>query len=158
MVQRLEWILAIPVETPLSHIAVHVVKSPGVGLQSTHRMGLPIGIDLIPGHRIDRSMEHLGFAGATGVLPLSLCGQVPAPTGGDERRSVVEIGQSPSKLPSLLPTDLFHGPIPAPERTGIVGHEQRPLRLRARCLRKEKPVRQGDAMQPLIRLAIRFVD
>ena len=121
-------------------------------------MGLPLGIDLIPSHRIDRPVELPGFAHATRVLPLSLRGQVPAPTGGDETCFVMEFGQSPSELPSLLPADLFHRQICAPKLAGIVRHEQGPLGLSARCLGKEKAVRQSDAVQHLIRLAVWLVD
>ena len=156
MVHRLERILPVPVEAPLGHIAVHVLKPPVVGLPSAHGMGSFLGIELVPGHRIDGSVEFPGFAHTASVLPLSLRGQVPAPAGRNETLLMVKLRQLARELPSILPTDLFHRQIRTPELAGIMRHEQGPLRLSAGCLRKEKPIRQGDAMEHLIRLTVRL--
>ena len=132
MVHRFEGILAVPVEAPLTHIAVHVQKPPGVGLSSAHGMGPLLGIELIPGHRIDRSVELSGFAHATGVFPLSLRGQVPAPTSRNMPHLMVELRQLARELPSVVPTDLLHRQMSTPKLAGVMRHEQRPLTLGAR--------------------------
>src|SRR5690606_11084186 len=49
---RMDGVVAVPIRTPLSDVAVHVKQTPGIRLLLRNRMGLQIGVVLKPTHRL----------------------------------------------------------------------------------------------------------
>jgi hypothetical protein len=76
------WIISVPILTPLPNIAVHVVKTPGIGWVTSYRRGiqwrrafLEFSESGLLGRNSVAKEERCSCPSTTSVLPLGLCRQ-----------------------------------------------------------------------------------
>src|SRR5262245_10890392 len=121
-------ILPVPVLHPFLDIAIHVIESPGIGLQLPHWVRLPSCILVIPGiasqlARIIAKTPPSRRPGTCCILPLRL------------RRQAIHSPAFPAIEPTdellhVVPGDVFNGPVRvARESAGIGPHHGLPLAL-----------------------------
>lgn len=97
-------------EAPLPDVAVHVVKTEGVGTLPADRLGRAAGVFGPPGERCEipgvvAEVIYGGAAGAAGIFPLRLRGQ---PVGGPGRPVVIQRIQPPGESLRVVPTQAHH--------------------------------------------------
>jgi len=113
---------SIPVLTPLCHIAVHVVKTPCVGLFFPYRPGGPFAGRRIPGHRRQIPRRLARRSRPARILPFGLRRQSEAPSR--------PLAYDFEKTLDILPANRFHRPVRPLEKGRIGPHHTSPLGLR----------------------------
>src|ERR1043165_204096 len=122
--------VAISIQRPFENVAVHVVKTPGVGGLFAHLMGTAEAGVLRPYLFVRQTGFFCGTSTA-GVFPFGLGGQTVFITGRHTTRFLFSFGQSLAKPHGIHPADPVDRQIGrALDPAGIVTHELFPDRKR----------------------------